>query len=249
MAYDEEDEATPVVLEPTQEYTEEVDLPQCHRGGSTGVFSLEGSTTAFGSNGSETVSSFEGHVSTAAMALRQMLEGPTPGVFEAETKSEDDHRYSRPGRESFIEYMDMERPSVSLIALLVSSNSRLTYRIPSLGWREDAGPSRHGSITVFAHQLRFPSISLTRISRKIRAAFPPNPTSFSRQQHGVDFLHRIITWLNRLPDSRKRHATKSCSLLARSKSTPNHRGCEETHIAPVDLFLQLRSRSPPFAPS
>ncbi|KAM0751245.1 hypothetical protein T439DRAFT_347790 [Meredithblackwellia eburnea MCA 4105] len=78
---------------------------------------LQPSAVIINTNPSPTVSSFEGHVSTAAMALRSMLEGPGPGQNEprytrresfavAEEKEQRHHL-----RDSVIEYLAMERPT------------------------------------------------------------------------------------------------------------------------------------------
>ncbi|KAK4702477.1 hypothetical protein P7C70_g3742, partial [Phenoliferia sp. Uapishka_3] len=76
-----------------------------------------------GSNGSSTASSFEGHVSTAAMALRSMLDGPGPGekeprytrplsIASAQVDVEADNIRGHRQRDSVQEYLAMERPTV-----------------------------------------------------------------------------------------------------------------------------------------
>ncbi|KAL8283921.1 hypothetical protein RQP46_005353 [Phenoliferia psychrophenolica] len=74
----------------------------------------------------ETSGSFEGHVSTAAMALRSMLDGPGPGEKEPRytrplsvvsrqvVQEEEDDEDERPSRfrDSVQEYLAMERPTV-----------------------------------------------------------------------------------------------------------------------------------------
>lgn len=84
------------------------------------TFDQEGSTLALESNGS-TVSSFEGHVSTAAMALKSILDGSGPGQVEPRflERRESVASYEESNlRDTIQEYLQMERPSVSLFFCL-----------------------------------------------------------------------------------------------------------------------------------
>lgn len=86
---------------------------------------LDPLTSTYGDFG-PTASSFEGHVSTAAMALRSMLDGPGPGEQEPRytrpinaASFQDDDELERPRvRDSVQEYLEMERPSVRFPVLL-----------------------------------------------------------------------------------------------------------------------------------
>lgn len=121
--YEGEDEREDGDAEPeedlTDELVEEYPLPSAN--------SLSVDYISASNAGSSTVSSFEGHVTTAAMALRSMLDGPAPGQkeprytrpasvasFPAREEDEEEERAPRNGfRDSLQEYLAMERPTAS----------------------------------------------------------------------------------------------------------------------------------------
>lgn len=91
-------------------------------GGSTTGPLSSASPTATSSEGEiedSTAESFEGHISTAAMALRAMLNGSEPGeraavaMIEEELEKEDDEEEHSRLRDSVRDYLEMERPTVS----------------------------------------------------------------------------------------------------------------------------------------
>lgn len=93
------------------------DLRNVYSGEGSGDGSTTGPLSTESEGGDSTSESFEGHISTAAMALRAMLSGSAPGeqaATVAREVSEDDEVERRSMmRDSVREYLEMERPSVS----------------------------------------------------------------------------------------------------------------------------------------
>jgi hypothetical protein len=134
--FDDEEDYAPFA-EHEFEATDVLDVYDDESGGSTTGPLSSDSPTQTSDGGDSTSSSFEGHVSTAAMALRAMLDGPAPGEAEPRfmERADSGEGSAEPRfRDSVQEYLAMERPTVSLPRLL-----RDKYRL------SDALASRSGT--------------------------------------------------------------------------------------------------------
>lgn len=100
--------------------------------------SSESPTRSLSNGPDSTASSFEGHAWTAAMALRDMLNGPAPPLpshprayLDSQSSEHDDADDEGRStlRDSVRDYLQMERPTVSFVILLGSRQRAYSFRV------------------------------------------------------------------------------------------------------------------------